>query len=198
VGGTEKITDKVLLVSDHGASRLAVINEQECVWELSKKGIHCGRCCPCDEADVKSKFATCENGFWVLANYDRFKGGRKANVEVHGGATLEEVVIPLIEIELFDSKIEISNITPETVASYKKNAEIILFCKNKLKKVSLRILGKQYLAEKIDDHKHKIILTDIKKTGQYTAEVFEGDSLIDEIYFNVRRESGKSNDGEWF
>jgi hypothetical protein len=194
----EKTADKILLVSDHGASRLAVINEQECIWELSANGVHCGRCCPCDEADVKSEFAASENGFWVLANYDRFKGGRKASVEVHGGATLEEVIIPLIEMELFDSKIEISNTTPETTASYKKNAEIILFSKNKLKKVSLRIFGKQYFAEKINDNKHKIILQDIKKTGHYTADVLEGDSLIGEISFDIRSESVKSNDKGWF
>lgn len=42
--------------------------------------------------------ATEENGFWCLANYDRFKGGRKANVEVHGGASLEEVAVPIVEI----------------------------------------------------------------------------------------------------
>ena len=41
---------------------------------------------------------TKENGYWVLANYDRFKGGRPANIEVHGGATLEEVTVPVIEI----------------------------------------------------------------------------------------------------
>ena len=193
-----KTTEKIILVSDHGASRLAVINEQECIWELSEKGAHCGRCCPCNDVDVKPDFTTNENGFWVLANYDRFKGSRKASVEVHGGATLEEVVIPLIEIELVDSKIEIDNLTPETTASFKKNAEIILFSKNKLKKVSIRVIGKQYYSEKIADNKYKIILPDIKKAGSYTADVLEGDNLIGEIIFNVVRESGKSNDTDWF
>jgi hypothetical protein len=193
-----KTYDKVILASDHGASRLAVISQQECIWELSSKGEHCGRCCPNCEADVKSEYATEENGFWVLANYDRFKGSRKASVEVHGGATLEEVIIPLIEIELFDSRIEITNTTPEVTASYRKNAEVVLFSKNKLKKVSLRINGKIYPAKNIGDNKYKIELPNIKKTGAYIADVLEGDSLIGEISFNVIRESGKSNDTDWF
>ena len=37
---------------------------------------------------------------------DRFKGGRKANVEVHGGASLEEVAVPIIEITRKQTNIE--------------------------------------------------------------------------------------------
>ncbi len=195
---TGKNADKVIVISDHGASRLAVINEQECMWKMASKGKHSGRCCPCNEADVKSEYATKAEGFWVLANYDRFKGGRKASVEVHGGATLEEVVIPLIEIELFDNKIEVSNTTPVTTASFKKNAEIVLFSKNSLKNVSVRVLGKQYVAKVVADKKHKVVFPDIKRAGNYTADVFEGDNLIDQVEFEVQRESGKTNDSDWF
>jgi len=118
-----KSVNKFLLVSDHGASRLAVINEQETKWEMASKGKHSGRCCPCNEADVKSKFATKsdDEDFLILANYDRFKGGRKGAVEVHGGASLEEVVIPLIEFELFDDTIQFT-LTTVATTSYKKNA----------------------------------------------------------------------------
>lgn len=193
-----KKNKKVLLVSDHGASRLAVINGQECKWEMALKGQHSGRCCPCSEVDVKSEYATQENGFWVLANYDRFKGGRKASVEVHGGATLEEVVIPLIEIELYDDKISISNTTPVTMTSFKKNAEIILFSANNLKAVSVQVNDKYYSAESVDSEKFKIIFTDIKKAGKYTAYVYEGDNLIGQVEFEVQRESGKTNDDDWF
>ncbi len=61
---------------------------------MASKGKHSGRCCPCAEADVKSEYATQDNGYWVSANYDRFKGGRKASVEVHGGATLRRGCYP--------------------------------------------------------------------------------------------------------
>jgi hypothetical protein len=193
-----KASNKVLLVSDHGASRLAVINGQECKWEMASKGEHSGRCCSCSEADVKSEYATQENDFWVLANYDRFKGGRKASVEAHGGAALEEVVIPLIEIELFDNKIEVTNTTPFTTASFKKDAEIILFSKDKLKKVSVKVCGKQYPAESIGYNKFIVVFSDIKKADKYSADVFEGDNLIEKIEFEVQRESGKKNDTDWF
>ena len=195
---TGRNAQKVILVSDHGSSRLAVINEEECKWKMASKGEHSGRCCPCSEADVKSEYATKENGFWVLANYDRFKGGRKASVEVHGGATLEEVVIPVIEIALFDDKIEVTNTTPVTTASYKKNAEIVLFSINPLKNVSVRVLERNYPAVAVGNNKHKVTFPDIKRAGKYTADVFEGDNLIGQIEFDVQRESGKVNDSDWF
>ena len=195
---TGKNADKVIVTSDHGASRLAVISEQECKWKMASKGKHSGRCCPCTEADVKSEYATQENGYWVLANYDRFKGGRKASVEVHGGATLEEVVIPIIEITLFDNKVEVSNTTPVTTASFKKNAEIVLFSKNALKSVSVRVNGKQYLSDSIGNNKHKIGFHDIKRAGKYIADVFEGDNLIGQVAFEVQSESGKTKDSDWF
>jgi len=193
-----KAADKVIIVSDHGASRLAVINERECKWEMASKGQHSGRCCPCDEADVKSEYATRENDFWVLANYDRFKGGRKASVEVHGGATLEEVVVPIIEIELFDKRITITNTTPAITTSFKKNAEITLFCTSSLKNVSVRVCGRQYAAEAIGNKKYKAVLADIKKTGKYAADVFEAENLIGQVEFEIQRESGKTNDSDWF
>ena len=196
----QKKADKIIIVSDHGASRLAVINEQENQWQMASKGKHSGRCCPCDEADVKTEYATKENGFWVLANYDRFKGGRKASVEVHGGASLEEVVVPIIEVELFDNTISITNTTPVTETSFKKDAEIILFSPNKLTNVSIRIHGDSLLhdAELVSTNKHKISLLGIKKTGKYTADVFEGHNLIGQVDFEVQRESGKTQDSDWF
>lgn len=194
----EKKFGKFLIVSDHGASRLAVINEKESKWEMATRGQHSGRCCPCSDADVRTEYATQENGFWVLANYDRFKGGRKASVEVHGGATLEEVVIPIIEVELYDSKVDIRNTTLVTIASYRKDAEIILFSRSLLKSVTVKVLGKHYPSEAIGSNKHKVVLSDIKRAGKYTADVFEGDNLIGQVEFEVQRESGKTLDSDWF
>ena len=84
------------MISDHGASRLAVINNQELSYEMAESGKHSGRCCPKSETDTQPECATESDNYWVLANYGRFKGSRKGDVEVHGGATLEEV-FPLLK-----------------------------------------------------------------------------------------------------
>lgn len=79
---------KIILTSDHGASSLAVMFGRENKFKMKFVGEHCGRCCPANDIDDKPPYATEENGRWVLANYDRFAGGRLSSVEVHGGATL--------------------------------------------------------------------------------------------------------------
>lgn len=98
---------KAIIVSDHGASRLAVISGEEnsAFIEMDEKGEHSGRCCPIDD-NPNIKYAAYEDGYAVLANYERFKGGRKANVEVHGGATLEEVIVPIITLTKKPSNVE--------------------------------------------------------------------------------------------
>lgn len=91
-----------IIISDHGATRLAVLNDEEYGAEFivgESKGQHSGRCCQVEE-DLGIPFAAYENGYAVLANYMRFKGSRKADVEVHGGATLEETLVPLLQISL--------------------------------------------------------------------------------------------------
>lgn len=94
---TQRPNEKVILTSDHGASRLAVMFKNGTTYKMKSVGEHGGRCCAINKIDNKPPSATAENGYWVLANYDRFAGGRVNSVEVHGGATLEEVLIPVIE-----------------------------------------------------------------------------------------------------
>lgn len=104
---SQQITEKVILTSDHGASRLAVMFGHENKYKLNSVGEHAGRCCPINDLDEKPTCATEENGWWVLANYDRFSGGRLDSVEVHGGATLEEILVPVIEFSLKGTKAKV-------------------------------------------------------------------------------------------
>lgn len=89
--------ERIILTSDHGASRLAVIFGGKRL-ELSNAGEHGGRCCKVGAHDEKPDCAVAVNGYFIAANYARFKGGRLDSLEVHGGATLEEILIPIIEI----------------------------------------------------------------------------------------------------
>ena len=182
---------KVLLVSDHGSSRLAVIKEQEEKYETATQGQHSGRCCefftPYD-----LPFATEENGYLVLANYGRFKGSRAANVEVHGGAALEEVVVPIIEISLANPNVTVKFIKEVVYADYKTNAELELYSNSKLNNASVIIKGKSYIAVKLNDNRYNI-MTDIKRAGDYQADVFDGDNLIERLTFTTQGGSGKKN-----
>lgn len=192
---TQGYCEKAIMVSDHGASRLAVIHETENMWEMQSKGKHSGRCCPKTDADVQTEFATEENGFWVLANYDRFKGGRKANVEVHGGATLEEVVIPIIEITKFDEDIEITIVEKVITVSFRKKAAIRLFSKTKLKNVTVLIDGIYYEAQEQDNNMYLIDMPLLKKAKKYSVDVYSSNNLVASgLSFEIKKESSQEKD----
>lgn len=183
---------KVLLVSDHGASRLGVIKEQEEKYNTDTQGKHSGRCCR-EFADHDLPFASVENGFIVLANYGRFKGSRAANVEVHGGASLEEVVVPIIELTLSnpDVKIELESKIVYANPISREWAKVIIFSKTRLLNVVILVVEtkKQYKGIQTDDT-HYAVQTDIRHKGNYHADVFDGDNLIGKIEFTVLSKSG--------
>lgn len=192
--------ERAYIIADHGSSRLAVIHESECKWEMASKGEHSGRCCPVHEADVQSEYAIEANGFWVLANYDRFKGGRKANVEVHGGGTLEEVAVPIIELTYMTGEIEVSIHSPLPLAiSFKKKAELLLFSKTKLGGVTVCVNGKKvdnqyYDAKPQDNNFYLVSMPDIKYAGTYQMTVFSNNNLVAELEFSVKKESATERD----
>lgn len=123
---------KAVMIADHGASRLAVIKENTLDIDVNSKGTHGGRVCEYNEEVSHIPAATRVDDFYVLANYNRFKGGRAASVETHGGATLEEVAVPIIEITNATTDIEIIMMTPAITVSFRKKAEIQIFSKTKI------------------------------------------------------------------
>lgn len=168
--------EKVVIVSDHGASRLAVRygHELDSSIELEESGEHSGRCCPSAE-DPNLSFAAYEDGFAVLANYERFKGGRRANVEVHGGASLEEVVVPIITLTKRPDNIELCFVNPVIALKPRVTPELVLYSSIPLSKPRLLIDGTFYDGEFVTDKKHaRFEIPKIKRKGNYSADVYDG------------------------
>lgn len=178
--GTLQKGERAFIIADHGTSRLAVINEKENKWELSEKGKHSGRCCPVSDIDDKPETATESNDFWCLANYDRFKGGRKALVEVHGGATLEEVTIPIIEVSKRDKSIA-CNVRNEGPAlrGLKTFPILKLFVEKECPDIEVEIDGTKYPSRGCSvPYVHEFELSGIRRAGIYKFNVYCQNVLI--------------------
>ena len=197
-----KNIDKIIITSDHGATRLAILAKKENSWEMTEPGKHGGRCCKVSEFDGNlPETATLDNdGKWnVLANYERFKGGRLGDVEVHGGATLEEVVVPIIEIKLA-SKISFELFTPNIKLGYRdSNFMIRFYCSKKLKNANL-ILERQAYTIEILDEVNSTYKTSIPKKapGTYSACIVEGATKITEFQFTLESSVASSQNDDWF
>ena len=188
--------ERVFLIADHGASRLAVINESENNWEMKVKGEHSGRCCPKSDIEGKPDFAVEDNDFWCLANYDRFKGGRKAAVEVHGGATLEEVVVPIIEIKKAGDKpkCEICESHRIITVSFKQKAKIKIFVAKLSEDIKVSCNGKYYDAVPSDNkYIYDVDMPDIKR-GHHSIDVYDGTTKIAEgLKFEAKSAGASEN-----
>ncbi len=187
--------EKAVIISDHGASRLAVISNSQSssTIQLDEKGEHSGRCCPaCSDPGIPFAAYT-PNGYVVLANYDRFKGGRPANVEVHGGATLEEVVVPLITITPRPSAIEITFVEGVIQLKGREPVSVTVFANisfsDPILVVNVNGEERTYHGEFVGDQRHaKFTMEHIKRSKKYSATFYDGSKrLATELVFTVQK-----------
>lgn len=185
--------DKYVIASDHGASRLAVLRKKEEKYETDTQGEHSGRCCKVFP-NYDLPYATEENGYIVLADYGRFKKSRAANVEVHGGASLEEVVVPVITLSLRDSSIIISIVDKTIKADYKTGAEINLFVNKPITQILyVEYKGKKYQCSATDANHYKVGIPDIKRAGVCELDVYLDENLVTHISVNAVGKSASMN-----
>lgn len=98
------VNEKVLLCSDHGASRLAILARQtKCDTAFSsenRKVYKSGRFAESLPNDAKNFPTALEHdGKTIFADYARFVQKGTPGNEIHGGASLEEILVPVITIE---------------------------------------------------------------------------------------------------
>lgn len=193
----QDIMKKAFIVSDHGASRLAVISGEinHSTIELDEKAGHSGRCCEID-VNPNIPYAAYEDGFAVLANYERFKGGRKANVEVHGGAALEEVIIPIITLSRKPENIEYCFTDPVIRLKQRDVAALILYCNVPMNKPRILVNGIFYEGEFMADKKHaRFTMPELKRSRDYVADLYEGNaSLSVSLDFKIQKSMGQEVD----
>ena len=193
---------KFIMVADHGASRLAVIHQSESsLFQLENQGEHSGRCCETSESPNIPE-AAYENGYAVLANYDRFKGSRAANVEVHGGASLEETLVPIIEITKKPENAEYYFTDNVVEFRNKEIVSVVLYSNMKISSPKLVITSPSMLKDTVslgnqtvDGHNYKFDFPEIRRTTECICDLYDGNKpLIKNISFVAKRTSASTKD----
>lgn len=192
----QRTYDHVVIASDHGASRLAVLRDKEEKYDTGTKGEHSGRCCKYfDGCDLPFAIKDKEKGYITLADYGRFKGSRRANVEVHGGASLEEVVVPVIILSLKDISTSFSVINLDDIkADYNTGIKFDMFVNKKQhEEIYIGYGIKKYKATKLDDQHYHVEIADITQSGDYPMDVYIGEKLSDHLNLHVKSKSATMN-----
>ena len=180
------------IISDHGASRLAVIKKSVLPIESNRTGTHGGRVCEDNSLTKDLSHAIHEDGLCILAGYDRFDGSRPAAVETHGGATLEEVVVPVIKINLNNTiwEFKVVNADNKVMFSYKTQPVLIIWSKNELNNVSIKVNGKMYVGKPDADKKtFRFDLDKPEKACDCSADIFVSSNCVkQDVKFKLERE----------
>lgn len=94
---------KIILCADHGTSRLAVLARRQLDTAFpaeNRKVYRNGRFADALPHDTKSFPTSLEHdGKTIFADYSRFAQKGAPGSEIHGGASLEEILVPVITIE---------------------------------------------------------------------------------------------------
>ena len=145
---------KVIIASDHGASRLAVLGKGQSLE--AKEGAvkyKFGRYCV-DDVNYYNDYAGCvrEGNYWIFANYDRFSGQGAPLGETHGGATFEEVIVPIICLDnnhhtAAVEKVTIKLLTHVIKLSANKKIKVEFELNGHFEKLTAVVKNKRYLCK---------------------------------------------------
>lgn len=185
-----------VIASDHGASRLAVLKKDENPHPTDTQGEHSGRCCKAYEESDR-EFVIEENGYFVRTDYGRYKGSREANMEVHGGASLEEILVPIITLKLKkQTDIDIRVLNADSLqADRHKGTYIDLYISDvaSVDKVTVVADGVKYSAKCKDKLHYGVTLTDIKRQKECKMDVYDGDDLIGTKELSIKGKTASVN-----
>lgn len=197
ITGLLKKHHRVIITGDHGTSRLAArFFHVKDGFSAPKDAIVCshGRYCKSAEAVDYTMSNTCvikgSDGmqYIVFTNYDHFKqsgfaaGADDDNAiygEIHGGATPEEMLVPIIVID--------SNFEMPLSATWEKNGVKIMMKKAQLslafnkpvQKLQVKMAGIDADVSPFDGGKRWSVVVSGIKQGTYTANVLANNILVD-------------------
>lgn len=197
ITGLLKKHHRVIITGDHGTSRLAArFFHAKDGFSASKDVIVCSHGRYCKSAETtgypmpNTRVFKGSDGmqYVVFTNYDHFKqsgfaaGADDDNAiygEVHGGATPEEMLVPIIVID--------SNLEMPLSATWEKNDVKIMMKKVRLslafnkpvQKLQVKVAGIDADVSHFDDGKRWSVVVPGIKQGTYTAHVLANNILVD-------------------
>jgi len=184
------ISEVVVITADHGTSRLAAIDKQPSVEAPEGLVRDYGRYCQNDGSLNIEEYPSCieDNGKIMFADYNRFKSSGHVPGEIHGGATLEEALVPVIVLRRSRVKGDIeftllSNVIPLSV---KGEAKLVINVEGYVEKLTMLVDNKNFIFESVGNGHWE---TNVKglKSGDYRATLFGDGKNLGNFRFTLTR-----------
>ena len=179
----------VVITSDHGLSRFAATSDVKIDAPEGAEVKTPGRYALLRESSYSNE----NNGLWVveknnviLLTYSRFKGGGPCYGEVHGGATPEEYLTPVIIIRKKSADIQLQFEVITTVIKLNPRGEGVLTvrCNRKVANLELWVAGHVLQGQSDTGFTWSFSLKGLK-AGKYVGKLYSANQLVAEITFEV-------------
>ena len=190
-------TKKVIIASDHGTSRLAVlVRETKFDNKIKAEGLEIyryGRYCIGTALEQQLQTAINYDGKLIFADYTRFEQKGVPSDEIHGGASIEEWLVPIVCVEKRsakrkqEEKCEIETTTPIVEPEIGTGQVTIAFVVRgrKCKKINATIKGIRYAcAEKDSEYFFNYIPA--KNETEVKALISDG-SILGEFVVKIKQ-----------
>lgn len=188
--------NKIIWVSDHGSTRGVRLNKNTNRHNLVSKGKSSGRYCNKETEDIMPANAIEDNECYIFTNYDLFAGGRLIGNEVHGGATLEEIIVPIIEFEAKGKKedIQLELLSHNIVIGKNIMPTLNIRTSRKIKNISIIVEGTKFKNIQYKNNEYIIDIKEIKSAGKHNVLVEENNETIKKFKIHINHAGMKIND----
>ena len=190
-------TKRVIIASDHGTSRLAVlVRETKFDNKIKAEGLEIyryGRYCIGTDLEQELPTAINYDGKLIFADYTRFEQKGAPSDEIHGGASIEEWLVPIVCVEKRsakrkkEEKCEIETTTPIVEPEIGTGQVAIAFVVRgrKCKKVNATIKGIRYACTEKDS---EYFFNYIPAKNETEVKVLVSDNIIlGEFVFKIKQ-----------
>ncbi len=168
------VFDRVIITSDHGASRGAILH-QGTVYKSDEiaKVERFGRYCIQADTQYENRYAGCidKDEYHIFANYDRFSISGNEQSEIHGGATLEEVLVPIIVLSntSLERRVIITPLSTEIKPRVGELPKIMFKVDKQFKELFATVDAKKYVCHREADYWY--FESEVGKKERYVAKI---------------------------
>ncbi|MGB9791713.1 MAG: BREX-4 system phosphatase PglZ [Thermacetogeniaceae bacterium] len=180
---------QVIITSDHGLSRFAATSEVKIEPPEWAEVKHHGRCAivldGCRRVENSESWIV-DKDYLVLLEHSRFKGGSSFG-EVHGGATPEESLVPLIVVSKKSAvQLQFEVVTPVIRLNPQGEGVLTVRCHQKVSLMDVRVSGRTIQGQSDTGFTWSFRLKGLSP-GRYSGKLYAAGQFIGKITFEVMR-----------
>ena len=186
----------IIITADHGSSRMAVLYRNQAEVHQPKGNAELekyGRCC----IDTVNDYTEIEGlihdqAYWIFGNYSRFAEKGAPHCEIHGGASFEEMIVPVMRIRKAETSIQaqdqvkVTIITPQIKVGPSKAASVVFKLNKVYPSIIAVVTGKKYPCD-YENGEYKFTFV-IDSSGEVNVKLLSNNKRLGE--FKIRVISG--------